>query len=132
MSRLAILLTCLAFTGCIAAAAPTPVESGATFTLAPGESASLVGTPVGVRFVSVTEDSRCPQDTTCIWAGEVKAAIEILERSKVARQLELKLGESAEGRGCRVTLLAVEPLPSSTARISRQGYRATLRIDKAS
>ena len=129
MTQIAALLTCLALTGCAAAAAQTAVVMGASFTLAPGESAALEGATMGVRFVAITEDSRCPQDTTCVWAGEVKAAIEILQRATVAKQAELKPGESADAATYRVTLLRVEPQPSSTARISAEGYRATLRID---
>jgi hypothetical protein len=131
MSRIAALLTCLALTGCVAAAAPKPVGLGTDFTLAPGESAPIEGASLSVRFVAVTEDSRCPSDTTCVWAGEVEVKLEILERSKPARQLQLKSGETADLTGFRLTLLSVDPPPVSTARISAQAYRATLRAERA-
>ena len=130
MTRITALLTCLALTGCVAAASPKPVKLGASFTLAPGASVPLEDSPLRVRFVAVTEDSRCPSDTTCVWAGEVKVKLEILEASRLSRELELKSGESAEAAGFRITLLRVDPMPSSTAQMSAQGYRATLSADR--
>jgi hypothetical protein len=131
MSHIAALLTCLALTGCVAAASPNPVAPGANFTLAPGESAPLEDASLSVRFVAVTEDSRCPSDTTCVWAGEVKVQLEILERSRPTRRLELKPGDTTDMTGLRLTLLRVDPLPVSTAKISAQGYRVTLRAERA-
>jgi hypothetical protein len=131
MNRVAALWICLGLAGCVTASAQDDVKVGASFTLAPGTKAVLAGTTLGVRFVGIVEDSRCPRDTTCIWAGEVRAAFEILERAKVSKQAELKLGESADAGEHRVTLVGMEPQPLSTARISAQGYRATLRFDTA-
>ena len=34
---------------------------------------------VSIKLVAVVEDSRCPRDTTCIWAG--KAVVKILVRA---------------------------------------------------
>ena len=84
-----------------------------------------------VRFVAVTEDSRCPRDATCIWAGEVKVQLEIQQSSQVASQVEILEGGSTVAGVYRVTLVRVEPQPVSTARIAPQDYRATLKIDKA-
>jgi hypothetical protein len=82
-----------------------------------------------VRFVAVTEDSRCPRDVTCIWAGEVKVQLEILETAKAASQVEVLEGGSTVAGEYRVTLVRVEPQPMSTARIAPQDYRATLKMD---
>ena len=84
-----------------------------------------------VRFVAVTEDSRCPRDVTCIWAGEVKVQLEIQQASKAASQVELLEGGSTVAGEYRVTLVRVEPQPTSTAKIAPQDYRATLKIDKS-
>ena len=133
MTRLAALLTCLALAGCGAAAdrEMQTVDLGAQATLAPGAAVSLKTTGMTVRFVAVTEDSRCPRDVTCVWAGEVRARLEIQESSQAASQLELLEGGSTVAGGCRVTLVRVEPQPTSTARIAPQDYRATLKLDKA-
>src|SRR3954470_22707819 len=131
MTRIAALLTCLMLTACVAAESRPPVPVGADFTLAPGESAAIEGASISVRFVAVTDDSRCPTDTTCVWAGEVRVKIEVLEHAKVPRQLEVKPGETTDVAGLPLTLLRVDPQPLSTAKISAQGYRATLRVGRA-
>lgn len=134
MSRLAAILTCIALAGCVADAAQKPraVEPGASVTLAPGESVTVEGTALSVRFVAVTEDSRCPGDTTCIWAGEVRVSLEIREPSKAPRQVELKAGDSADAGSHRLTLVGVEPQPVSSVKLSPADYRATLKIGRGS
>jgi hypothetical protein len=133
MIRLAAILVCLALASCGTAPAEESrsVDLGVEVTLGPGAAASVKSTPMKVRFIAVTEDSRCPRDVTCIWAGEVKAQIEILESGQPATKVELLLGGSTVANACRVTLVRVEPQPASTAKIASQDYRATLKIDKA-
>ena len=134
MIRLAAILMSIVFAGCGAAPSQAlqSVELGAQFTLAPGTSVSVKAAKMEVRFVAVTEDSRCPRDVTCIWAGEVKVQLEILETAKAASQVEVLEGGSTVAGEYRVILVRVEPQPMSTARIAPQDYRATLKIDKAS
>jgi hypothetical protein len=131
MIRLAAILMSVVVACC--GAAPSQelrsVELGAQFTLAPGTSVSVKAAKMEVRFVAVTEDSRCPRDVTCIWAGEVKVQLEILETAKAASQVEVLEGGSTVAGEYRVTLVRVEPQPMSTARIAPQDYRAALKID---
>jgi hypothetical protein len=132
MTRLAAGLICLALAGCGAAPAGQlqTVDAGAEFILAPGATASIQAAELRVRFVAVTEDSRCPRDTTCIWAGEVKGRFEIQRGTRKSSAEILEGGNTLAGE-YRVTLVRVEPLPTSTARIAPQDYRATLKADKA-
>lgn len=129
MTRIAALLTCLALTGCVTASTPEPQSAGAAVTLGVGETAPIAGTSASVRFLGVIEDSRCPTDTTCVWAGEVKVNLEILERSKDSRTVELKIGENAKAGSRVITLEQVEPQPRSNVRIAANGYRATLKME---
>jgi hypothetical protein len=133
MTRLAAILTCLALASCGAARTQETkaVDLGAEVTLAPGTTASVKTTEMKVRFVGVTEDSRCPRDVECFWAGEVKVQLEIMQSSQLASQVEILEGGSTVAGGYRVTLVRVEPQPTSTAKIAPQDYRATVKIDKA-
>jgi hypothetical protein len=131
MMRIAAIVMSVVVAGC--GAAPSQelqtVDPGARFTLAPGTSVSVKVAKMEVRFVAVSEDSRCPRDVTCIWAGEVKVQLEIREGAKAASQVEVLEGGSTVAGEYRVILVRVEPQPSSTARIAPQDYRATLKID---
>ena len=131
MIRRAAVLMCLAVVSCGAARTqqPAAVVLGAEITLAPGTAAAVTGAEMTVRFVGVTEDSRCPVDATCVWQGEAKAQLAI-EISRVSSQVTLVIGDNTIAGGYRVTLVRVEPRPSSTAPIAAGDYRATLKIDK--
>jgi len=131
MTRVAAVLTCLALAGCGAAPArqARTVDLGVEATLAPGSTVSVKGTELNVRFVAVSDDSRCPKDVTCIWAGEVKVQLEIQLAQNVSRVEFLEGGVKASGP-YRVMLVRVEPQPTSKARIAPQDYRATLKIER--
>jgi hypothetical protein len=57
-----------------------PANSGdqapASVVLAAGESADL-GSGRQLKFLRVQNDSRCPKDVQCVWAGEVTLAFEL-------------------------------------------------------
>lgn len=133
MMRIAVILASLALAGCGAEGSQAQaVDAGTEFTLAQGATASVKAADVKLRFVSVIEDSRCPRDTTCVWAGEVRVQLEIQEPSRAESPVEVLLGSSSIVGAYRVTLVRVEPEPVSTSRISPQDYRVTLVIEKES
>jgi uncharacterized lipoprotein YmbA len=131
MKRLAAALACLVLAGCGTAPAEQArtVELGIEATLAPGSTVAVKGTALNVRFVSVSEDSRCPKDVNCIWAGEVRVQLEIQLAQDVSRVEFLEGGTKASGP-YRVMLVRVEPQPTSKARVAPQDYRATLKIER--
>jgi hypothetical protein len=47
------------------------------FSLSLGQCASLTGENLELKFREVTEDSRCPKDVTCVWAGRVTCEVEL-------------------------------------------------------
>lgn len=49
-----------------------------------GQSLSLGAK--SMRFVEVSEDSRCPSDVTCVWEGEVKVAVALYEKEQLIEQ----------------------------------------------
>lgn len=64
---------------------------------------------VTVRPVAVTEDSRCPHDVECVWAGRLKLRAAI---SGVPGEAELILREAyALPGGGTLTLVAAAPAP---------------------
>jgi hypothetical protein len=59
------------------------VSLGEDFYLYIGESANIKGEELQVRFLEVTEDSRCPKGVTCIWEGRVSCLVEITYRGSL-------------------------------------------------
>ena len=87
---------------------------------------------VSIRFVELVEDSRCPTDTNCVWAGNAKIKIRV---SGFGRSQEVILdtngphqGTSAEGYS--IKLVSLTPAPRSNVRINRNGYVATFEVAK--
>lgn len=100
---------------------------GQEVTLAPGEQADPHG--LSVEFVKVVEDSRCPSDVTCVWAGEVKVQLSTRVRASETVQLEITAGQDATVGGFRLAVMHVQPERVSTRAIAPEEYRVTLRVE---
>jgi len=101
-------IACLLLAAC--AAAPGPETGGAApagVVLARlGETAQLGGT--SVRPIAVVEDSRCPSDVTCVWAGRLRLRVAI---SGGIGETELILGQPHALRTGALTLVSATPEP---------------------
>jgi hypothetical protein len=87
---------------------------------------------LSVRFVELVEDSRCPVDTQCIWAGNAKIKLRV---SKNGRSHDLTLdtngpNQTVTAEGYKIKLVGLTPAPRSNIRINRNGYVATLEAEK--
>ena len=72
-----------------------------------------------VTPLRVVEDSRCPQDVSCIWAGQVRLAARV---GSVTR--ELTLGQPVAVPGGQLVLAAVAPSRTAVGhRILPRAYR---------
>lgn len=87
---------------------------------------------LAVEFVRVVEDSRCPIDATCVWAGEVKVQLSTRIDAAEAKQLETTAGTPAAVGDFRVTVVRVQPEKSTTREIAPEEYRVTLKVERAS
>jgi hypothetical protein len=63
--------------GCATVDTAIVAQPGAEFSLPLGKTASLSGNGVTVTFTQVQEDSRCPIDVVCVWAGDAKIELAI-------------------------------------------------------
>ena len=111
---------------------PTGPGEGATlgreFTLRPGESATIESTDLVVSFEKVAEDSRCPADAVCVWAGDAVVVLKVGEASLELRSTSAP--ESVVGT-YRVRLERVEPYVYSGRPIPPEAYRAVLRVTRS-
>jgi len=90
---------------------------------------------MSIRFVELVEDSRCPADANCVWAGNAKIKIRV---SKNGKSEDLTLDTNGPKQyvttadGYSVKLVGLTPSPKSNIRINRNGYVATLEVVKLS
>lgn len=82
-TTLYILLLLALLTACQSATPLPPLTAapGSKFTLAPEQSASITGTGLTVRLVSVSGDQRCPIGMECVMSGPVTMTISIQKDS---------------------------------------------------
>jgi hypothetical protein len=128
--RLATILVCLlAVTGCDESPTGPTVSLDARFTMAPGETASVTGRGVHLRFEGVTGDSRCPADAICITGGDAIVKV-VASGDSGSLTLDLHTGDSSRASvtygNVRVTLVELTPYPFSSRTIAPGDYRATL------
>lgn len=71
-----------------------------------------------VKFIKVLEDSRCPKDVTCVWAGQARLLVEVIEKGKASREVELLFGGTSKNilfsaEGLTLTGMSLTPYPVS-------------------
>lgn len=119
------------------------IALGYPFKLTVNQIAYLEQADLNFRFVNVTEDSRCPSDVQCVWAGQVSILVETIRASSgdVVGDFTLTVvagggagfndSSTASVEGYVVKLASVEPYPVSTKTIQLSEYIATLIVFKA-
>lgn len=80
-----------------------------------------------VRPISLIEDSRCPIDVQCVWAGRVRILAEI-GQEKLRR--EMTLGEPIAVDNGQLALVGVEPQKLSATSDDLPAYRFTFRFER--
>ena len=96
---------------------------------------AVSGTKLKIKFIAMVEDSRCPTDANCIWAGNAKIKIRVSKNGKAAKTFELNSNlapTTVVFEGHEFKLTALTPAPSSNIRINRNGYVATITVSKIS
>ncbi len=90
---------------CEFAACPTPT-SNTTLELHLGQSKSIQG--VTIAPLAVTQDSRCPVNVTCIWAGTVDVRTRVTDAAG-ASDVVFSLNSPVAAGGLTITLTKVSP-----------------------
>lgn len=110
-------LAALALAAC-ATIPPTPAGPTAGF--------GQVAYSNGVRFrpLQLLEDSRCPTNVQCVWAGRLKVRTEV-SGSGWTQTRDLELGVPQAVAEYRVALISAEPPKQAGAEIDPRAYRFT-------
>ena len=86
-----------------------------------------------VRFVELVEDSRCPADVNCIWAGNARIKVRVAKNGHTEDIVldtngAKQYATTADGHS--IKFVGLTPSPRSTIRINRNGYVATFEVVK--
>ena len=123
--RLAIFaLPAAAALSACATARGAPLPDGSDVAL--GQKAYVDG-PI-VQPVEVLEDSRCPMNARCVWAGRVRVKMVWIRGNGEKQPFEVTLGESTPIADGSITLESVRPEKRTDVTIKPSDYRFSLRF----
>lgn len=104
------------------------------FCLTIGQRASVTGEDLAVSFEEMTEDSRCPSDVTCVWAGSVSCVVELTRAGSCYRMTLTEPGLTSEYTREEYEeyelAFHVFPYPEAGKQIADDAYRLHLIISK--
>jgi hypothetical protein len=109
---------------------PDQTPLGKPFELRAGTSANL-DEALTITFERVSNDSRCPMDVVCIWAGDAVVSVSISQGAGgwVRRELHTDpSGSETSYSMYSVKLLALSPYPRSDRQIRPEDYVARLSV----
>lgn len=94
------------------------------------QSKKVMDRKLNVRVLMVVEDSRCPEGTECIQAGNAKVRISVQKGTDQSKVFELNTnGDSvAILDGFEVKLDSLTPSPKSAAPIKQKDYVANFTV----
>lgn len=99
-----------------------------------GQHASVTEEDLAVTFKEVTEDSRCPSDVTCVWAGRVSCLVELTHAGSSHRMTLTEPGLTSEYTREEYEeyelAFHVTPYPEAGKKIADDTYRLHLIISK--
>jgi len=138
---LLVAILCLTLPGPSSAAATDSAGSkyaprlGSEFELHVGERVNLHRTKLSIKFGNVLEDSRCPSDVTCVWAGNARLQLAV-SNGRASKMLRLNSNTAAPlpadstFAGYSVKLVNLRPYPLSKQPIARGSYVVRLIVIK--
>ena len=107
---------------------------GEPFEVRVGQTAYVADTRLSVRVDGVPEDSRCPRDVQCVWAGNARVALDLrngedTDTASVNSTLEPRAVTRWE---YRIELVEVQPQPIAGQSITQSVYRTRLLVTRVS
>ena len=98
--------TCAALMIAISACVVIPPAKSDGVDIAFGQTAYVDGPKI--RPIKLIEDSRCPMNARCVWAGRVRILVAWI-KADGEQEVELTLGEPTQMADGTLTLTAVNP-----------------------
>jgi len=129
---MAFLATVMNLSGC--GSDEIQVHLNEEFSLSMGQYGVVSGENLKIKFKEVTEDSRCPKDVTCVWAGRATCMIELIQSELSNRMMLTEPGLTDEYTKDTYEeyelTFRVTPYPEAGKKISTDEYRLHIIVRK--
>lgn len=119
-----LLTAAFALSACATTRDPAPLADASDVAL--GERAYVDG-PI-VQPVAVLEDSRCPMNARCSWAGRVRVQMLWIRGNGERQPFEVTLGEVTPLADGSITLESVRPDRMTNVELKPEDYRFSFRF----
>lgn len=86
-----------------------------------------------IKFLSLVEDSRCPEGVDCIWAGNARIKVRVTSKRGVTEIFEMNTNTGQRGDtldGYAINLDSLTPTPKANVRLNKNAYTATFTVRK--
>ena len=116
-----------------ASADPANALIGKEFSLGIGQTANIEGEKLVIKFKAVLEDSRCPVNVVCVWAGNGKVEFEILDIDGQNKTVTLNTEEEPRVttlKGHNLKLISLNPPRIDGVSISPGDYSVKLLVER--
>ncbi len=97
-----------------------------------GKSKTASHSKLKIKFISVVEDSRCPQGAQCVWAGNAKVKVEISSKTD-KKTFEFNTGVGPKGDqfgGYAINLESLTPSPTTVGKVDPKKYKARFTVTR--
>ncbi len=113
--------------------ASTSAQAPQTITVKAGKKTSASRSKLKIKFVSVVEDSRCPENAQCVWAGNAKIKVTVTS-ARGSETFEMNTGMGPQGNqfdGWAINLESLTPTPRTGSRpVASKAYTARFTITR--
>ena len=131
---LAVLLMLLFLAACGEGAAEVKADLGQKFSLSLGQTASIQGKELQLKFLEVTNDSRCSKGVACFWQGQASCLVEISYLESLNKVTLVQPGLTEEPSRIDFNDYLIEfnltPYPEAGKEIKKSDYRLQVVITK--
>ena len=127
------LATLILLAGCVGRTGEVRVSLGSEFSLAIGETALVTGENLRLKFLEVTEDSRCPANVLCIQAGRAVMAVQVTYQGSSETVTLEEPGLSTPPKSIYQDYelaFHLEPYPVAGVEVSPDQYRLLLTVNR--
>ena len=117
----------------VSGATAAQAQKNPTVSVRVNRQKSIPRTNLTISFVSLVEDSRCPEGTRCVWAGNARIQVRISDARGKSETFEMNTNMGAKGasfNGYAVNLVNLEPRLRANVRLNRNAYTATFNVSK--
>jgi hypothetical protein len=119
--------------GCATVENTVVADPGVAFSLPLGKTAAVKGTGARITFNRVADDSRCPVDVQCVWAGDARIELTVTGQGGPADPKVVSItppNNEVTSGDLRIRFVGLAPAPKQSEPSASRAYVAQLVVTR--